>query len=117
MMITAELLFAKSKELLTTLHPVSTPEFPEGLFVRMMDGQERSDFEADLIEQPSEDPAGFRASLAKQTVVDAEGNRIFEKTPIDEIRTLATGILEPVVEVSMKVNRFSKRDAEELEKK
>lgn len=116
-MITAELLFAKSKELLTTLHPVSTPEFPEGLFVRMMDAQQRSDFDADLQAQPKDDPGGFRAALVKHTAVNAEGVLIFADTPADELRTMATGISEPLFEKSMEVNRYSKRDQDQLEKK
>jgi hypothetical protein len=116
-MLTVEEIFQKGKKLLEVLYPVSTPEFPEGLFVRMMSGQDRSDFELQLKDNPGEDPGLFRAALVKQTVVNEQGVQFFKDHSLEDVIKLPIAIIEPLVEEALKVNRFSKVDREELEKK
>lgn len=116
-MITANELFAKGRELLSKTYPVPVPDFPEGLFVRMMDGAGKGDFEQCLSEQPKDNPAEFRAALLKWTVQDANGNLIFADTELSEIKKLPPLLTEPLVDVAMDINGYSKRDREQIEKK
>lgn len=115
-MLNADELFTKCQAMIKELHPVAVPGFPTGLFVRMMNAQERSDFEAAYLADSGE-AGSFRAALIAATVVNEAGELLFANRPLDAIKGLPAAVLEPLIDKAMDLNGLSKRDREELEKK
>ncbi len=117
-----EKLAAHGRKMLSARQQVDLPGFDQPLFVRLMNGQERSDFERALIlaspdGKPGDNPAGFRAALLRSTVYDQAGEAVWQDAEDAELLGLPASLLEPLVDAAMRLNGLSKADREVLEKK
>jgi len=106
--------------------PLTAVELPaelygegRGVFVRSMTGTERSKLEKRfLAREAKEAPGDFRCTVLTLTVVDAEGQRLFEDG--DEVRKRLMGKnargLEVIFEAACRLNGFSKKDVDAVKK-
>ena len=89
------------------------------VFMQTMNGGRRSEFEARLIADdidPKTDPGRFRAELVAHTAVDDDGGLIFSTNQLEQILSLDADVLELMVDVACRLNAFSEKDREGLEK-
>lgn len=115
-------LAAHGRKMLSARQRVDLPDFPHPLYVRLMNGQERSDFERSILAslpdgKVEDNPGGFRAALLRSTVFDADGNAVWPDADDAAILALPARLLEPLVDAAMKANGLTKADREALEKK
>jgi hypothetical protein len=117
--------FFDADDLPLTEVPLPAEFYGEGavLFVRTMDGRERSAWEKRWMdEQVKEDPGGFRWDLLQKTVVDADGRPFFAAE--DEALLMGTAdkagksakTIELLFDASRELNGLSESDVKALEK-
>ena len=97
---------------------VSVPEWGGDVYVRMMTGTERDRFEEKIF-NATEKNQGFsdtRAMLVALTMVDANGNRIFDDSDIKELGKKSASALNRLFSTAQRLNAFSDDDIAELEK-
>ena len=99
---------------------VSVPEWGGDVYVRMMSGAERDNFEQKMSRKRNEHPDGFianvRARLCVETIVDEKGNRLFSDKDVDELGSKCAVALERLFDKSQKLNGFTEEDIKELAK-
>lgn len=97
---------------------VDVPEWGGKVRVRSMTGSERDAFEASLVKgtgkQQRVSVENIRAKLVALTVVDMEGNRIFNDKDITFLGRKSAAALDRVYEVSARLSKISKEDVDEL---
>lgn len=93
---------------------------PEPLYVHVMSGLDRDDFEASMIQQRGKSQvqnlSNVRAKLAVRTLKDKDGARIFQDADAQALGAKSGAELQRVFEVARKLNRLSNEDVEELAK-
>jgi len=88
-----------------------------GLCVRNLTGDDRSEIERQFAGRDAkQDPRNFRAAVLLRCICDAEGKQLFGEQHRDRLMGKAAGPLETLFEVACRINGFTKKDVEELEK-
>jgi hypothetical protein len=59
---------------------------------------------------------GLRSKLLVRCLCDESGKRLFEDTDIDELGTLSAEMLEPLVDLALRVNGFKPEQTEAAKK-
>jgi len=89
----------------------------EGVFVRMLTGEERSNVEKRALKvDAKDDPGTFRWLMIQATTIDAGGRQLFTKDDRPRVMALAADTIEKLFEASCKLNGLTDRDVEDLEK-
>lgn len=99
--------------------PVDIPEWGSlKLFVRVLSGEERDDFEASMVQQRGKNTVqnlrNVRAKLAVRCLCDETGARIFEDADATALGKKSGSALQLVFEKARKLNRLTNEDVEEL---
>lgn len=96
---------------------VEIPQWGGAIFVRIMTGKERDEFEHRMLKrQKTLNFKGMRAYLITTCVVDKDGNKLFqddEKTR-GSIEAKAGAALDIITEEIMKINHISGTDVQNL---
>lgn len=105
---------------------VKTPEWaPEGadaglcgVYVRTMTACERDGFELGCLDQngKARNLKNLRARLCALTIVDAEGNRVFEALQANELGAKSGQVMDRVFDKAQRLNGITKNDVKELAK-
>lgn len=97
---------------------VHVPEWGGDVMVRGMTGIERDQFEAKILDQSGKKTKvnlqNARARLVSITVVDEEGNRIFNENEVVLLGTKSATALSRVYDVAASLSGISDEDIEEL---
>lgn len=98
-----------------------------GVFVKEMSARERDAWEASMLEEHETDEGtteyktgftDFRAKLAVRTCVDDNGSYLFDEDDAEELsKNMGAKRMEMIVNVAQRLNKISKKDRENLEKK
>jgi|SRR5690625_1355246 len=102
---------------------VDVEEWGGAVYVRGLTAAERDKFEASLFETKGKGPNArqvfkgedVRAKLAALTMVDAEGNRIFNDGDVKALAKKSAQALSRVYDVASRLSGMTKEDQEELE--
>lgn len=99
---------------------VEVPEWGGTVRVRALTGAERDAFEQSIVEQKGKSTKmnlqNLRAKLVALTVVDEEGNRIFNDADAKLLGQKSALALNRVFEVAQKLSGLTPADVEELTK-
>jgi hypothetical protein len=96
---------------------VKVPEWGGTVFVREITASERDAFEASSLDKKGgAKMVNIRARLAVLTLSDSEGKRLFGDADVAALGELPASAMDRIFEASMRVNRLSKSDVDELEK-
>lgn len=96
---------------------IQIPEWGFAIRIRSMTGEERDAFESSIAgEGKKMNTQNIRAKLVMLTVVNAKGERIFNKDQIDQLGKKSAAALNRVYEASAKLSAITKADVEELAK-
>lgn len=99
---------------------VEIPEWGGAVRVKTMTGTERDDFEASVFGTDEKDTKAkfqnFRAKLLVRTLVNENGNRLFEDSEVEVLGKKSGKILDPLYTVALRVNGIGKKDVEEMTK-
>lgn len=119
------MLLDKSKILAADDKPtvrVDVPEWGGHVFVRTMSAGERDNYEAEIYDlskggkanDAKSMMANARARLLVRTLVDEEGNRLFEDSDMEALGAKSGLVVDKVFTVARKVNGLSEADVDEL---
>jgi len=96
---------------------VKVPEWGGTVFVREITASERDAFEASSLDKKGgAKMVNIRARLAVLTLSDSEGKRLFGDADVAALGELPASAMDRIFEASMRVNRLTKSDVDELEK-
>lgn len=96
---------------------LAIPEWGGHVFVRTLSGHERGELEKRFTaDSARKEPAGFRATLLCLTLVDGEGKTLFGLGDVEVLGKKSALVIERLFDVASRLNGFTKRDVEELEK-
>lgn len=88
--------------------------------VRALTGAERDAFEASIVEQKGKkttfNAANMRAKLVAMSVVDENGQRLFDDDDAQLLGKKSAAALNRVFEVAQRLSGLTQEDVEELEK-
>ncbi len=93
---------------------VPIPEWGGSVFVRTMMGDERDAFEVAAMNGDGINRVNFRARLAVATVVDADGERMFDASDMVKLGKKSAAALDRIMFVALKMNRMSPSDVEDM---
>lgn len=101
--------------------PIETVEIPEwggSVMVRGLTAAERDSFESSLFEgkgkNRKEKFENLRARLITRTLVDENGNRIFQDSDADILGKKSAGAIDRIFNVAQKLSGISQQDVNEL---
>ena len=93
---------------------VESVETPAGkVFVHSLTAGEKDRFDIAHAKAKGEH---FRARLLVATARDEEGDPVFGEGDVEMLSECPVSLLEPIVEVALRVNRMTDKDAESVEK-
>ncbi len=96
---------------------IKVPEWGGTVFVREITASERDAFEASSLDKKGgAKMVNIRARLAVLTLADSEGKRLFSDGDVAALGELPASAMDRIFEASMRVNRLTKSDVDELEK-
>jgi hypothetical protein len=96
---------------------LEVPEWGGTVHLREMTASERDAFEqASLDKSGSARLLNIRARLASISLCDAGGKRLFSEGDIPSLGELPASALDRIFDASMRLNKISKADVDELEK-
>lgn len=102
------------------LTKVDVPEWGGHVFVRVMGGDERDEFEALQYQRNGASAKlnfrSFRARLVALTVTDESGNRLFDEGDVAALGQKSAAALDRVMSAASNANAFSAADVEDLTK-
>lgn len=97
---------------------VAVTEWGGSVRVRGMTGNERDEWEWEMIQTRTEDrkenKRRLRAKLVSLTVVDENGQRLFSEADIEALGQKSVRALQRVYNVAQRLSRISADDVEEL---
>lgn len=104
--------------------PLTKVELPAELYgdqaavyVRSLTGKDRAQLEKRFAKRdPQDAPGEFRATVLILTVTNADGSAMFTEDDRKALMLKNAGVLERIFTVACKVNGFTGKDVEELEK-
>ena len=95
---------------------VDVPELGGKLRVAAISAGARDAFVLSILDLPEEEGRrDFRARLMVLTLVDDEGKPLYTTEDISALSTVEAAVIDPLVEVAMRLNGMSARDREKLE--
>lgn len=98
---------------------VKVPEWGGAVRVRTMNGSERDQFEQAILKANqsgnTQDLENIRALLVALTVVDENGNRLFDKRDVKALGQKSAAALQRVFEAAQKLSAIGDNDIAELE--
>jgi len=92
---------------------VPVPEWGGEVRVRGMTGLERDRFEAKAVD---EDFENVRAAYAAATIIDEDGNNLFDAEDITELGDKSSSALQRVLLVAQRISGVTDRELESMEK-
>ena len=94
------------------------PEWKGSVFVRVMTGKERDQFESEVLAADNDKSklVNIRSKLCALTVCDEQGQRLFTDQELESLGGKSAAALERIFILSQKLNLISDKDVEELEK-
>jgi hypothetical protein len=96
---------------------VQVPEWNCAVRIRSMTGEERDAFESSIAGDGKKlNTQNIRAKLVMLTVVNAKGERVFNREQIERLGKKSAAALNRVYEASAKLSAITKADVEELAK-
>ena len=96
---------------------IKVPEWGGTVFVKEITASERDAFEASSIDKKgSAKMVNIRARLAVLTLSDSTGVRMFADSDVAALGELPASAMDRIFEASMRINRLTKSDVDELEK-
>ena len=98
----------------TPREPVKVPEWGVTVWVKTMSAAERDAFESHVQQSQGEDGQSVRALLAAHTVVDEQGGRVFSDEDVAGLAKKSGAALTRILAKAQRLNRLTKRDADEL---
>lgn len=110
------------KERAISVYPVIIEEWGGTVYVRVMNGAQRDEWDKWLMERRSEDgskledPTGFRARLVISTLCDSDGSLLLEPGDLESLQNQTASIIAIVFDEAMRVNGLSEDEEEEIEK-
>lgn len=101
---------------------VYVPGIDEPLWVHRMTVKQKGELEAAMLEECPDgklgsNPGPFRAALVRMMVVDSSGQRPFADVADDELLSLPATMLEPLVDVCLRLGGYSAAERDSLKKK
>jgi hypothetical protein len=97
---------------------VSVPEWGGEVIVRSMTGAQRDEYEAAVMQQRGKNVQinlrGARARMVAWTVVDENGQRLFEPNDVDALGEKNAAALDLVFGIAMRLSGMTKADVDEL---
>lgn len=94
------------------------PEWNGSVIVRALNGRERDDYEASCVQQRGNNMhrnlANVRAKLVVRSVIDEDGNRLFEDRDANALGLKSAAALDRVFTVAARLSRLSDEDVDEL---
>jgi hypothetical protein len=103
---------SKSDILGLKFSPPKLVKLPEGdVYVRVMTGKQREQFEKHLVDN---DRTDLRATALAFTLSDADGNLIFTPADIPAINQLEARVLIRLHDAALEVNKITDDEVEEL---
>lgn len=91
------------------------PEWKGHVFIKLMTGSERDEWEMELGKAARTGKANVRATLCALTACDEAGERLFTIDQIDELGKKSGVALDRIFARAQRINKLSKSDLEELE--
>jgi hypothetical protein len=108
-----QILAAKDSQTIT----VDVPEWGGSVCLRPMSGTERDVYESDIIRcSETKNFKNIRAKLLVATLVDEQGNKLFDVKDIDALGAKSGKVLDRLFEEAKKLSGVSDKDVEQLEK-
>jgi hypothetical protein len=105
----------KAEDLKTEI--VEVMEWGGSVNVHTMTGTERDIFEQGMVEKKGKaNLENIRARLCSMTIVDDNGNRLFNDDDVVELGKKSAAALDRVFSIARKLNGFGDKDIEELGK-
>ena len=105
----------KAKDLI--IEKMDLPEWGGYLFIRVISGRERDQFEKSVQNKKGEiEFTNFRSRFAALVLCDDEGNRIFQEVDIAELSKKSSAALDRILDKGMKINGMKQEDVEDLVK-
>lgn len=99
---------------------VEVPEWGGTVRVRGLNGKERDDYEAKIIERKGKkvitNLKNARALLVAMTAIDESGNRIFKESQVETLGLKSASALNRVYDVAAQLSGFTEEDMDELTK-
>ena len=99
---------------------IDIPEWGGKVYVRTLSGRERDRLEESIQTGRGKGRkvslANLRARVASMVLSDAEGNRMFTDQDAEALGGKSASALDRIMEVGMKLNRYSDEDVNELVK-
>lgn len=99
---------------------VAVPEWGGEVYVRVLPGAERDQFEIDSLDSAGPDARfnrhNVRARLAARCVVGEDGRRLFADADVEALGDKSGAALDRIFDVAMRLNRMRRQDVEELVK-
>lgn len=99
---------------------VEVPEWGGAVYVRGLTGTERDKFEASLVEQRGKNTRlnmqNARAKLVALSVVDENGNRIFNDADVKLLGNKSAVALQRIFDVAQRLSGLTAEDMDELTK-
>lgn len=95
------------------IRQVLVPELAGSVFVRALSAGERDRFEVAHLKSGETD---FRARLAAACVCDADGTLLFCAADVAGLSAVPAGVLEPIVQEAIALNRLDAKAIEDLRK-
>lgn len=92
---------------------IDVPEWGGSVRVRSLTAQEREEFEAEM----SKSSVCIRAHLIARTLIDDDGNRIFETKDIVDLGKKNAVVMSKLFDASSRISGLRKQDIDDLEKK
>jgi len=93
---------------------VKVPEWGGAVFVQMMSGAARDEFEASIVVDGVPDTTNMRAKLAAATIVDDNGNLLFTAADVAALSRKSAAALDRVLSAAQKLNRIGDKELKEL---
>lgn len=99
------------------MEEVEVPEWEGSVFVRSLTGKERDQLEAEIIQKPGQrNMENLRAKLITLSVVDKEGNRLFDLKDAVALGGKNARALDRLFAVAQRLSGLTQKDMEELTK-
>lgn len=96
---------------------MSVPEWGGEIYISMMTGTARDEFETGVMEHQKNGRVGnARARLAAATITDETGLPLFTSDDIEELGKKSAKVLDRIVAEAQKINKLTTKDLDEAEK-
>ena len=95
---------------------VDVPEWGGAVTIRSMTGAERDAFRAQIADAGDRNVGLFEAALLALTLVDDQGQRLFELDDVEALRAKSAAVLDRIARAAMKLNGMADESVEDAEK-